>query len=210
MDTGPDFREDHVLRDGTQVTLRHIRPDDAAELRRGLERLSPESRYRRFLSLVGELTDEQVKYLTCVDGRDHVAIVAVTPGVPAEVGLGVARFVRVPDDPEAAEAAITVVDDAQGKGLGRILALALARAAYERGVRRFRGRILADNAAVQQLLADVGATLGTPEGGGVVFDVELTPTPFTPGGRLDVIARRLLRAAANALVGVFGRPVLQR
>ncbi|HEY6910671.1 MAG TPA: hypothetical protein VI356_14935, partial [Myxococcales bacterium] len=129
MDTGPDFREDHVLRDGTQVTLRHIRPDDAAELKRGLERLSPASRYRRFLSLVSELTDEQVKYLTCVDGQDHVAIVAATrvPGVEGEVGLGVARVVRVPGNPEVAEAAITVVDDAQGKGLGRILALALAR-----------------------------------------------------------------------------------
>ncbi|HEY6910103.1 MAG TPA: GNAT family N-acetyltransferase [Myxococcales bacterium] len=210
MDTGPDFREEHLLRDGTQVTLRHIRPDDAAELRRGLMRLSPESRYRRFLSLVSELTDEQVKYLTCVDGKDHVAIVAATrvPGVEGEVGLGVARFVRLRGDPEVAEAAITVVDDAQGKGLGRILALALARAAYERGVRRFRGRVLADNSAVRQLLEDVGAVMGKPEQGGVVFDVELTPTPFTPGSRLDLIARRVLHAAADALVGVFGRPAL--
>src|SRR5512140_538827 len=210
MDTGPDFREDHLLRDGTQVTLRHIRPDDAAELKRGLMRLSPGSRYRRFLGLVSELTDEQVKYLTCVDGRDHVAIVAVTqvPGVEGDVGLGVARFVRLPEDPEVAEAAITVVDDAQGKGLGRILALTLARAAHERGVRRFRGRVLAENAAVQQLLADVGAAMGKPEQGGVVFDVELTPTPFTPGSRLDVIARRVLHAAADALVGLFGRPGL--
>jgi RimJ/RimL family protein N-acetyltransferase len=212
MDTGPDFREEHVLRDGTRVTLRHIRPDDAAELRRGLMRLSPESRYRRFLGLVSELTDEQVRYLTCVDGRDHVAIVAATrvPGVEGEVGLGVARFVRLRDDPEAAEAAITVVDDAQGKGLGRILALALARAAHERGVRRFRGRVLADNEAMRQLLADVGAVTGKPEQGGVVFDVELTPTPFTPGSRLDAIARRMLHAAADALVGVFGRPGLPR
>jgi RimJ/RimL family protein N-acetyltransferase len=212
MDTGPEFREDHVLRDGTSVTLRHICPDDAAELRRGLLRLSPESRYRRFLGLVSELTDDQVRYLTCVDGQDHVAIVAVTrvPGTEADVGLGVARFVRVPGAPEVAEAAITVVDDAQGKGLGRILALALARAAFERGIHRFRGRILAENPAVRQLLTDVGAVLGAEDQGGVVFDVELTPTPFSPGSRLDVIARRMLRAAADALVGVFGRPGLLR
>ncbi|HET9752146.1 MAG TPA: hypothetical protein VFP52_04275, partial [Myxococcales bacterium] len=78
------------------------------------------------------------------------------------------------------------------------------------GVRRFRGRVLADNEAMRQLLADVGAVTGKPEQGGVVFDVELTPTPFTPGSRLDVIARRMLHAAADALVGVFGRPGLPR
>ena len=205
MELGPDFHEDHVLSDGTPVTLRHIRPEDAAELRRGLERLSPESRYRRFLAPVTELTDAQLDYLTRVDGRDHVAIVAVThaPGSSTEEGLGVARFVRVSGEPAVAEAAITVIDDAQGKGLGRLLALAIARAAHERGVERFRGRILAENPRVHQLLEDVGARVGKPEDGGMPFDVELVPTPFTPGSRLDVIARRMLRAAADALVGVF-------
>ena len=201
MDTGPGFREEHALADGTKVTLRHIRPADADELRRGLERLSPESRYRRFLAPMTELSDAYVDYLTRVDGQDHVAIVGVTqlPGVPGDVGLGVARFVRVAGEPEVAEAAITVVDDAQGKGLGRLLAIALARAAHERGVRRFRGRTLADNPLAHQLLADVGATMGQPQDGGMVFEVELAPTPFTLGSPTDVIARRLLRAAATAL-----------
>ena len=206
METGPDFHEEHVLNDGTAVSLRHVRPEDAAELRRGLERLSPESRYRRFLGAVTTLTDEHLRYLTCVDGHDHVAIVAVarTPAPEGDTGLGIARFVRLQDEPTVAEAAITVIDDAQGKGLGRLLALTLARAAYERGVRRFRGRILADNTAVRQLLADVGAVVSKPENGGMVFDVELTPTPFTPGSRLDVIARRVLRAAAHT-TGLFER-----
>ncbi len=205
METGPDFHEEHVLADGTKALLRHVRPDDAPELRRGLERLSPESRYRRFLGAVTTLTDEQLRYLTCVDGKDHVAIVAVrvSPGPGGENGLGIGRFVRLKDEPEVADVAITVLDDVQRKGLGRLLSLALARAAYERGIRRFRGQILADNTAVRELLEDVGAVLGDPEDGGIVFDVELTPTPFTPGSRLDVVARRLLRAAART--GLFAR-----
>jgi len=203
METGPDFHEEHVLADGTPVILRHVRPEDAEEVRRGLERLSPRSRYRRFLGAVSALTDEQLRYLTCVDGQDHVAIVAIrgTPGAAGEIGLGIGRFVRLKEEPAAAEIAITVIDDAQGKGIGRLLALALARAAHERGVRRFRGRILADNVAVRELLADVGAVLGKPEDGGIAFDVELTPTPFTPGSHLDVVARRLLRAARSGLLG---------
>ena len=206
METGPDFHEERVLGDGTRVTLRHVRPDDATELRQGLERLSPESRYRRFLGAVTTLTDEQLRYLTCVDGQDHVAIVAEahTPGLHGERGLGIGRFIRLQDDPSAAEAAITVIDHAQGKGLGHLLALALARAALERGVRRCRGYILADNVAVRELLKDVGAVVSKPGPDGMAFDIELTPTPFEPGSRLDVIARRLLRVAART-AGVFER-----
>jgi len=54
------------------------------------------------------------------------------------------------------------------------------------------------------LLADVGAVVSTPEDGGMVFDVDLAPTPFAPGSRLDLIARRLLRAAAQGTAGLFG------
>jgi RimJ/RimL family protein N-acetyltransferase len=203
MDTGPDFREEHALRDGTRVVLRHVRPEDADLLRRGLERLSPESRYRRFLEQISQLTDAQVDYLTRVDGRDHVAIGAV---MPDGEGAGIARFVRLPDEPQVAEAAITVIDDMQGKGLGYLLAIALARAAWERGVRRFRGRVLAENPQILQLLVELGATLEKPdEHGGVVFEVELIPTPFPPGSALDLLARRLLKAAATAMA-VFVRP----
>jgi GNAT superfamily N-acetyltransferase len=206
METGPDFREEHQLSDGTKVTLRHIRPEDADELRRGFTQLSPRSRYRRFFGAMSTLTDEHLRYLTCVDGQDHVAIVAGTQvaGVPHEVGLGVARFVRLREDPTTAEAAITVRDDAQGKGLGRLLSITLARAAVERGVKRFRGEILASNPAVRQLLEDVGAVVHESDES-VVFEIDLTPTPFAPGSRLDIVARRLLRAAAGVFAGMFRR-----
>ncbi|HUJ25476.1 MAG TPA: GNAT family N-acetyltransferase [Myxococcales bacterium] len=205
METGPDFREEHALKDGTRVVLRHIRADDATELRRGLARLSPQSRYRRFLGVVNGLSEEQLRYLTRPDGHDHLAIVAVAPRPEGEEGLGVARFVRIPGEPTVAEAAITVIDEAQGKGLGLLLSLALARAAHERGIQRFRGQIVADNAAVRELLADAGASLGKPDGDRMTFDVDIAPTPFAPGTGLDRVARRLLRAAADALVSVLPR-----
>src|SRR5207249_1225870 len=83
-----------------------IRPDDADELRRGFERLSPESRYRRFLSGVHQLSDEALRYLTHVDERDHLAIVVTRPRPDgSEEGLGVARFIRLRDEPTADEPA---------------------------------------------------------------------------------------------------------
>jgi GNAT superfamily N-acetyltransferase len=205
METGPDLSEEHVLADGTRVTIRHIRPEDAEELRRGFERLSPQSRYRRFLGGVTSLSDEQLRYLTQVDGHDHVALVATTlpEGATEPVGLGVARYVRAADEPAVAEAAITVQDEVQGRGIGRLLGLVLARAALERGVTRFRGEILADNEAVRGLLADVGASVKHVDGV-VVFDLDLEPPPSEPERGLDVVAHKLLRAAATFLAGLFG------
>ncbi len=202
-ETGPDFREEHTLRDGSRVTVRPIRPEDAAELKRGFDRLSPASRYRRFLVGMSSLTDAQLRYLTNVDGEDHVALVATFHDGEREIGLGVARFIRVPDEPHVAEAAITVTDDMQRRGVGRLLAVTLARAARERGIDRFRGELLADNAAARQLLEDVGARIVKDEGGNLTFDVALEEHPPQPSR--DVVARRLLEAASTFVFGPLRR-----
>jgi hypothetical protein len=65
------------LRDGSRVRIRPGRPDDRDLLRRGFERLSLESRYKRFLVPIPELTESMVDYLTEFDHHDHEAIVAL-------------------------------------------------------------------------------------------------------------------------------------
>ena len=200
---GSEFSEEHTLGDGTRVRLRYILPEDGDELRRGFERLSPESRYRRFLGGVGHLSDEHIRYLTNVDGHDHVAIVATRLRPDAtEEGLGVARFIRVAGEPTVAEAAITVVDDAQHKGLGLLLGVALAAAARDRGIAHFRGEILANNDAVRQLLREVGAELHAAEDDRIVFDVALDREP-PASTRRELAVRQLLGAAATWLDGLI-------
>ena len=200
METGADFREEHVLGDGTRVVLRHSRPDDAAELRRGFAALSPQSRYRRFFGAVTELDDRTVEYLTHVDGRDHVAIIAVTESLDlkSERGVGVVRFVRLEDDPSAAEVAVTVVDDMQRKGLGTLLAHVAMRAARERGIHHFRGEVLAENVVlVEALRAD--PSVRTREGEGTVsFDVALDAKDD-----MNALVRRLLRFAVEPVFLAF-------
>ncbi len=196
--------EEQTLADGSRVRLRFIRPDDADELRRGFERLSAESRYRRFLGALGHLTDENVRYLTNVDGQNHVAVVATRPRADgSEEGLGVARFIRVVDEPTVAEAAITVVDAEQHKGIGRLLALALVDAARERGIAHFRGEILANNESVRQLLREAGADLQGTDDDHVEFDVALDRA--APASDLRV--RRLLRAAATRIGDLVRHPL---
>ena len=89
----------HTLNDGRQVAIRPIGPDDHERLRASHARLSPESRYRRFLATKPELTSADARYLVEIDGSDHFALVATLPDEPDEPIVAVARYIRLPDDP---------------------------------------------------------------------------------------------------------------
>jgi GNAT superfamily N-acetyltransferase len=160
----------HVIRldDGTPVRVRPIRPGDKAKLAAGLTRLSETSRQKRFLGPKPKLTSAELRYLTEVDGHDHFAVVGVTPNTGDIVAS--ARWVRLAEDPQAAEAAIVVCDDLQGKGLGKQLARMLADAARLHGVRRIHATMLADNPpalalmrVIAERLSDGGYESGTHE-----------------------------------------------
>jgi RimJ/RimL family protein N-acetyltransferase len=144
-------RTRHELSDGTVVVLRPIAAADKAELQLGLRRLSPESVQRRFLSAKPRFSQAELRYLTEVDGHDHVAIVVELEDRPGMV-LGVARYVRLADQDGVAEPAIVVADFLQGKGLGTILAEALAAEAVKNGIHRFAAIMLGDNAPARRLM----------------------------------------------------------
>jgi GNAT superfamily N-acetyltransferase len=192
---GPDYSARHVLADGTAVTLRLVQPTDRDEFDRQFRRLSPDSRYRRFFTGISELSPEMLDYLTVIDGYDHFAVLAFAESLDLkeEEGAGVARFVRLKDEPEVAEAAVTVVDDYQARGVGRLLLTTLVAAARERGVKKFRGEVLEANEPMRRLLEAAGAK-GTPSGvGTLIFDV---PIDTTVEGSL---AGRILSAVATSM-----------
>ncbi len=141
------------LPDGAPVLIRPIRADDKRLLAEGLRHLSDESVHRRFLTPKRSFSRAELRYLTEVDGRDHVALVAEYPAEPVRRLIAVARFVRLADDPEAAEVAITVADDFQGRGLGSILGEHLAHSARNRGLRRFTATMSAHNVPAHRLMA---------------------------------------------------------
>ncbi|HKY75306.1 MAG TPA: GNAT family N-acetyltransferase, partial [Acidimicrobiia bacterium] len=149
-----------TLKDGSRVILRPGLPADRALLAREFERLSPESRYRRFFTPMKVMSPRLLDYLTSMDYVDHFAWAALSaePGPDGEPrGVGVSRYIRL-SDRTAAEMAVTVVDDWQGQGLGRILLDALVLEALENGITRFEGDVLAENGPMQELLRRTGAT----------------------------------------------------
>ena len=131
-DAPPPPQGEHVrLPDGAEIVIRQVGPEDAAQLKAGFEHLGAVSRYRRFLAPVDHLSPKQLSYLTHVDHISHEAIVALD-AVTGD-GIGIARFLRDPDDPRLAEVAIVVIDAWQGRGVGKVLVDRLAAACARSG-----------------------------------------------------------------------------
>jgi GNAT superfamily N-acetyltransferase len=184
-----------VLRDGSQVRIRQGHRSDRELLLRGFERLSPRSRYRRFLAPVSELTEEMVRYLTEIDHHDHEAMIALDERTGE--GVGVARYVRDPDRPDIAEVAVTVIDDWQGRGLGTVLLEVISARAREEGITTFTALMLATNQEMMDLLAQLDPMrVLDRETGRVEIEVQLPPIGLAPA------LQKLIRIAARHDVAV--------
>ncbi len=198
FDGSPSWKVARTLRDGTSITIRPISPDDREALRSEFRKTSASTRYLRFLGAVGELTEDMLTYLTVVDQKNHIALVAtiITPDLKSERGVGVARVIRLPNEDDVAEAAITVADDMQKHGVGSALALELERAARARGIRTIRAEVLEGNSTMRGILEAAGAhRVGSREGSGTLsYDIAIAPTPTMPSRVVD-----LLRGAAETM-----------
>jgi RimJ/RimL family protein N-acetyltransferase len=162
-----------VLRDGSTVLIRQVRAADAPLLADGFARLSARSRQMRFLGPKKTLSAAELRYLTDVDHHDHEAIGALSPADGR--GVGVARYIRDADDPRAAEIAVTIADDWQGRGLGGELVAQLSERARQAGICRFTATVSSDNVAMTGLLWKMGATLAGRGPGTVEYEVALEP-----------------------------------
>ena len=166
-----------VLRDGSAVLIRPVRGTDAPLLADGFARLSPRSRRMRFLGTKTTLSAAELRYFTEVDHHDHEAIGALSAADGR--GVGIARYVRDADDPQAAEIAVTVVDDWQGRGLGTELLSWLSDRARQADIHRFTALAAAENAAVAGLARSLGACLAGRGPGTVEYEVALAPGDYS-------------------------------
>ncbi len=164
-----------TLNSGRQVAIRPIAPGDGPALSAAYERLSDETKYRRFMAVKPHLSGTDLRYLTDIDGARHVALVAVEVDRPDRI-LGVARFVRLPDDPQTAEFAIVVGDPYQGDGMGSALMQRLAEAAVNCGVKRLLGTMLAENTAAHKLTRRLAGELARERHFGPVDELEVELT----------------------------------
>ena len=165
-------REPVILNSGRTVLIRPISPADGRGLRAAYERLSAESKYRRFLAAKPHLSTAETRYLVQIDGRDHVALVATPVDAPDDI-LAVARFVRLDEDPTQAEFAVVVGDPFQQEGLGSALMERLRVAAAARGITSFKATMLAENVPAHHLVRGFAATPSAERHLGSVDEIEV-------------------------------------
>jgi acetyltransferase len=158
------------LPDGTDITIRPIRPEDAEIEQAFVRKLSPEAKYFRFMESLQELSREMLVRFTQLDYQRELAFIATTKMHGREVELGVARYFTNPDG-ESGEFALVVADDWQRKGIGTRLMSCLIEAAREKGFRTLQGEVLANNPKMLHLMAKLGFTsrLSTDEPGVMVL-----------------------------------------
>ncbi len=206
-----DWHERVRLRNGQHVTLRLLQPSDREMYLQGFAKMSAEARYHRFFEPKDHLTPAEVHYLVDLDQVHHFAIVASHGHDPAE-GVGLARCVEIPGSPHVAEPAVTVLDDWQGLGIGRVLMRRLVEAARARGVERFHVDILDGNSPMLSLLDEVGVELfPAREQGVMTIDLplpdalSLDPREGQHRAHDRSALERLLRLAAKGIVRVLPR-----
>lgn len=150
-------RSKYVLDDGLPILVRPIRADDAARIREGFARLSRLARRRRFPNGDPDrLGDGQIAHLVQIDQINHAAWGAANLGKPEEPGIGIARYVRLNGEPRAADVAITIADDYQGRGAGFVLQACLHLTAWNDGIRTFHHDVASDHDRIIRQLRLLG------------------------------------------------------
>ncbi|WP_277213805.1 GNAT family N-acetyltransferase [Isoptericola croceus] len=198
-----EWEADVVLRDGTTMHVRPIRPDDADAIQRFQEGQSERSAYFRFFAPIKRLTDRELARLVNLDHQARVALVAVRPGhdeegTEREDVLGVARFDVITDG--EAEVAFNIADSVQGKGLASVLLEHVAAAARERGVRRFTAEVLPQNGSMLGVFRDAGYEISQHLDDGIVsVGIDLDPTDRSRA----VMADREHRAEARSMASLL-------
>ena len=137
--------------------IRPITAGDAERVATAFEGLSDRSRYQRFLAPKPRLSSSELRYLTDVDQRRHVALAAVDPADGAFVGI--ARYATAAGDHDTADVAVVVADAWQRRGVGTILFERLTARAREAGVERITARMIVGNEAARRLIARQADTL---------------------------------------------------
>ena len=160
------YSEVEALRNGRQVEIRALRPEDRDILIAAVGRTSAQSLYRRFFAVKRDFSEKETTFFVNVDFVNHVALVAVVEedGEPVIVGGG--RYIVV--NPGQAEIAFVVVDKYQGQGLGGTLMRHLVTIARRAGLKELIADVLPDNRAMLKVFEKSGLPTGARREPGLV------------------------------------------
>jgi acetyltransferase len=158
------FEQVWPLRGGGEYTVRPIHPDDAQMLQDMMRRLSPESRYFRFISNMAELPPQMLSRFTLIDYDREMALCAVVELEDGGEGddkrkrekiIGVSRYITNPDQ-NSCEFSLVIDDAYAGQGLGTRMMLSIMDVAREKGLQEIIGLVLTQNVGMLKLMRSLG------------------------------------------------------
>jgi RimJ/RimL family protein N-acetyltransferase len=158
MQLNHETRKSMTILSGKQkqpsIKVRPLCASDKHYVLDAFNKLSDDSRFKRFFGVKKNLSEAELKYFTELDQYNHFALCALELDEQKQEKqiAGIARFIRIPTSPDCAEVGITVLDSVQRRGLGRHLLERLFEAAYQRGIKRLRFECLFENLEMQTLL----------------------------------------------------------
>jgi len=143
-----------LLRDGSQIEIRALRPEDEADMLAALEQASAQSLQRRFFVMKRHFSDKERAFFMDIDFKNHVALVALVEDAGRKVLIGGSRYVVF--EPGRAEMAFMVVDAWQRRGIGSLLMHHLIQIARDVGLQELTADVLPENTGMLKVFEKFG------------------------------------------------------
>jgi RimJ/RimL family protein N-acetyltransferase len=154
MSETANYTAHELLRDGSPVEIRALRPDDETEMLAAVERTSPQSLQRRFFAMKRHFSERERAFFMQIDFSNHVALVALVRQTDRQMIVGGGRYIVL--EPGRAEMAFVVVDAWQGRGIGSLLIRHLIKIAGHGGLQELTAEVLPDNTAMLKVFERSG------------------------------------------------------
>jgi GNAT superfamily N-acetyltransferase len=170
MNDARDYSVSEVMKDGTRVTIRAVRPGDRARFLEAFRSLEKDSIYTRFFSYRSDLSDAEIDHAVNVDFVREVALVVTTETARGEIIIASGRYILAdgPGTERSAELAFVVEEDYQGRGIASHLLAHLAALARRQNIARFEADVLSQNRAMLAVFKRGGFPLQQRRDGNVI------------------------------------------
>lgn len=142
------------LRDGREIEIRALRPDDKDDMLAAVGRTGTQSLQRRFFVVKRGFSEKEIDFFMNIDFSNHVALIALAGEDGRQVIIGGGRYIVT--EPGKAEIAFVVIDDYQGQGIGTLLMRHLAVIARKAGLKELIAEVLPENAAMRKVFSKFG------------------------------------------------------
>jgi RimJ/RimL family protein N-acetyltransferase len=165
-----NYSVQETLKNGLQVTIRAIRPDDREALITALKGLEERTLYFRFFGAKQDFSEQEMTEATDVDFVRTVALVTCVQGEESEKIIGAGRYIAFgnAEPPDLAEVAFMVEEDYHGLGIAGKIFRHLAVIAKEKGIREFHAEVLPENKGMQVVFSRSGFPMKQEQADGVV------------------------------------------